>query len=242
VTEFEKSAFLREMKNSFEDVKFSVDYVSVKAEFLLRHLSYLSDKPNTQYLEVGAYEGLTFIWFLKNIFTHPTSRACIIENFWDLETDHLIGNLKKSGVFERCKVIKGDSQDKLLELERNSFDAIMIDGSHRASDVLQDLVLAWPLLKVGGAFIIDDYKLNIENPALRPTFAVDAFLEVFKDDLEVLHKDYFIIVKKKKRHSFDMVEIRTSPHKKRIYRNPWYLRNKLTRKIFYYCRWKLGLE
>jgi hypothetical protein len=31
------------------------------------------------------------------------------------------------------------------------------DGSHRARDVLEDAVLSWPLLKVGGIMLFDDY-------------------------------------------------------------------------------------
>jgi len=38
-----------------------------------------------------------------------------------------------------------------------TFDAIYIDGDHTAEGVLTDLAMAWPLLKVGGVLIFDDF-------------------------------------------------------------------------------------
>ena len=38
------------------------------------------------------------------------------------------------------------------------FDLIYIDGSHSAKDVLLDSLLAWRLLRPGGAMVWDDYE------------------------------------------------------------------------------------
>ena len=41
-----------------------------------------------------------------------------------------------------------------------SFDLAYIDGSHRASEVVVDVSLAWRLLKRGGLMLLDDYKFE----------------------------------------------------------------------------------
>jgi len=44
------------------------------------------------------------------------------------------------------------------------FDFAYVDGSHRASEVLVDVSLAWRLLRAGGLMLLDDYG-NFSNPA-----------------------------------------------------------------------------
>jgi len=41
-----------------------------------------------------------------------------------------------------------------------NYDIVYIDGSHVANDVLQDAVLVWQLVKVGGFMIFDDYPFT----------------------------------------------------------------------------------
>jgi hypothetical protein len=88
----------------------------------------------------------------------------------------------------------------LRELEWNSDDFIYIDGSHVAKDVLVDAVLSWDLLKVGSIIIFDDYQWRVKlwNPWARPQIAIDAFLQVFEPYVELRHKEYQVVVKKKK--------------------------------------------
>lgn len=68
------------------------------------------------------------------------------------------------------------------------FDLIYIDGSHRASDVFLDAAMAFALLKPGGILIFDDYRV-LDNPRTEydiPTIAIDAFLTVHRNKIEVL--------------------------------------------------------
>lgn len=60
-----------------------------------------------------------------------------------------------------------------------------------------DAALIWALFKKGDIMIFDDYMLDWELPPQdRPKIAIEAFLRIFKKDLQVLHQEYQVIVKK----------------------------------------------
>ncbi|MGZ6208476.1 MAG: hypothetical protein ACXWMS_13095, partial [Syntrophales bacterium] len=44
-------------------------------------LNDMKGKPNLTYLEVGPYEGRSFLWVMDNILTHPSSKAIAIDTF-----------------------------------------------------------------------------------------------------------------------------------------------------------------
>jgi hypothetical protein len=72
---------------------------------------------------------------------------------------------------------------------------IYIDGSHQAVDVLSDAVLSFPLLAIGGYMVFDDYEWRSRAPShARPQIAIDAFLAVYSEELEMIHRGYQIIV------------------------------------------------
>jgi hypothetical protein len=92
----------------------------------------------------------------------------------------------------------------LRELDPESYDVIYVDGSHTADDVLEDMVLAWPLLKVGGLMILDDYGWDgAENAGgrpmpedLLPKIAIDAFLSTYRNFVQVVFKDYQVALRR----------------------------------------------
>ena len=53
---------------------------------------------------------------------------------------------------------RGDGGDEKNSGGDGLFDLVYIDGSHSAKDVLLDSLLAWRLLRPGGAMIWDDYE------------------------------------------------------------------------------------
>jgi len=153
------------------------------------------NKEGIRYLEIGAYEGRSLVWMLDNILTHPTARATAIDIIIRKE---LLENLRISGAENKVEVVKGSSQAKLRRMQTESFDIIYIDGSHAAADVLADAVLSWPLLKNDGLLMFDDYKLKTEvlPIELRPGIAIDAFLTVQRNKLEVVYSGYTLILRK----------------------------------------------
>ena len=78
------------------------------------------------------------------------------------------------------------------------FDFIYIDGSHVAKDVLTDACMAWPLLKQNGFMVFDDYAWKPEGITTmqRPKIAIDFFLNIFEEELIVVHVAYQLIVRK----------------------------------------------
>ena len=158
-------------------------------------------KPGIHYLEIGVNQGRSAMWMLENILTHPTAKLTGIDIFPE-GTDFkekFCNNLKLSGYAQKATTITGFSQIQLRNLPLNSFDIIYVDGDHRAAGVLADAVLSWDLLKTGGLLVFDDYLWLDENypEELHPQIAIDSFITANRNSLEVIHRGYQTIIKKK---------------------------------------------
>jgi predicted O-methyltransferase YrrM len=84
-----------------------------------------------------------------------------------------------------------------------SYDFIYIDGSHKAADVLEDAVLSFRLLKVGGLLIFDDYAWNGGGPTEfdNPRRGIDAFYHAYGNQLKQAHVSYQAIFERTAPHS-----------------------------------------
>lgn len=165
------------------------------------------DRPEVRYLEIGSAEGRSMVWMLENILTHSTSRALSMDLFygrgglveWEGERlSRFHANMRRSGRAERVQAIEGPSQVELRKLPLvEPFDLIYVDGNHRATGVLEDLVLSWRLLAPGGLLVADDYEWAPERAlSERPQMAIDLFVRVFGEELEVVHRRYQVILRK----------------------------------------------
>ena len=166
-------------------------------------LASFAGKPGVSYLEIGVWEGRSALWMLENILTSPSASATVIDI---VATERWVKNLELSGRRESVKMIVASSHKALRALDRESFDIVYIDGSHRAADVLGDAVLSWELLKSGGIMIFDDYCLDGSDIGpdgealpleLVPKAAIDAFLLTYGPKLEILHRYYQVAVRKR---------------------------------------------
>jgi len=184
------------------EYKFTKDFflpaVPVWSLALAKH----KDQPNVQYLEVGAFQGMSVCWMLENILTGPGAQVTAIDPFQafdGVENSKQVyeHNIEQTGKQEQVKTIEGYSQTELRKLPEAHFDIIYIDGSHRAPDVLEDAVLALRLLKPGGLMIFDDYAWELNSPEIdRPDGAINTFYQFYRDQLEVVHKGYQVIFRK----------------------------------------------
>jgi predicted O-methyltransferase YrrM len=181
-----------------KEYEFTQDWFTVRIPKWTEILEPFKGKPNLHYLEIGVHEGRSALWMLENILTHPTARITCLDIFALKAThDRFLANLKLSGFEDKTKIIKGKSQTTLRSLPLDSYDIVYIDGSHVAPGVLLDATLSWDLLKKGGIMIFDDYMWKWELPPQeRPKIAIEAFLRIFKNELQVLHQEYQIIIKK----------------------------------------------
>jgi GR25 family glycosyltransferase involved in LPS biosynthesis/predicted O-methyltransferase YrrM len=149
-------------------------------------------------LEVGSFEGRSTCWLLENLLTHPQSRIVAVDSFEGVigltegtkssVKERFLRNIKATGAAEKVDLAEGQSGDVLRRFRPTpSFDLIYIDGNHDARRVLEDAILCWPLLKIGGALIFDDYLFGSpENAVSNPKFAIDAFLHIHSCELTVL--------------------------------------------------------
>lgn len=178
--------------------KFSSDWFSHNIPKWKTVLWEFTGRPNLDYLEIGVFEGRSFIWMLENILTHPSAKATAVDIFPEDLKERFVANLNLSGSRYKVTILKGTSQTLLRRLPLESFDIIYIDGSHLAKYVYLDAALSWDLLKKNGLLIFDDYLWSLEFPTdLRPKISIDTFLTAFGDELEVVHKDYQVVVRKK---------------------------------------------
>jgi predicted O-methyltransferase YrrM len=94
--------------------------------------------------------------------------------------------------------LKGKSFDCLRAMPLDKqFDFVYIDGSHVAKDVLTDACLVWPMVKAGGFLVFDDYAWGSSRDILhRPKMAIDAFVNLFAEELSVIHVGYQLVVRK----------------------------------------------
>ena len=179
-----------------------------------KFLAEFSGVPNLNFLEIGSYEGRSACWLLDNILTGDRStidccdlfEGCEAQGEWSKELysrynmtevlSNFINNTKDYG--DKVKLHIGPSQELLRGVGSvPKFDFIYIDGSHIASDVLEDAVLSFRLLKPGGIMVLDDYTWEFfDSPLRHPKLGIDAFLSVYEGQYKILHKDQQIILRK----------------------------------------------
>lgn len=166
-------------------------------------------------LEVGAFEGRATAWLVENMLEDDGHIVCI--DTWRGSAEHVpmgidfdevesrfnrnVGRMTlRYGTGRKVYKEKGTSVEKLAKLirEKRSFDFIYIDGSHTAPDVLTDACLAWPLLRPEGILVFDDYLWGDPRDALRrPRMAVDAFTNLFGEQLDIVHIGYQVAVRRR---------------------------------------------
>lgn len=193
-------------KYKFTGDWFSHDSESKVVKQFDKFLSPLKGKP-CNILEIGCYEGMSATWYLDHILTHKDSKLVCIDLAlaWTGNAfQKLIENIYRSEKQDQVKIIKGSSLDHLTDFPRNHFDFIYIDGNHEAEVVLEEAILCFRILKVGGIIAFDDYLIGIRWPkspgalALKhlPKKSMDAFLDIYQDKLEVIYKDYQLWIRK----------------------------------------------
>jgi len=163
-------------------------------------------------LEIGSYEGASACWLIENAIEDGGTITCI--DTWEGGEEH--AGIDMDDVFVRfnqnvgkaalkresrvfVNVVRENSAAALMDTRQvpSRNDLIYIDGSHQAPDVLTDAVLSWQLLNVGGIMIFDDYEwMGHESAAHRPKMAINAFVAVFTESIETIHKGYQLAIRR----------------------------------------------
>lgn len=177
--------------------EFTQDWLS-NAELIFKlTLDPLKGKDNLQFLEIGSFEGRSAIWMLDNVLTGNNCKITCIDSFKGsnefneklIKVDGLeqrfLSNMKP--YIGKYQLLKG--QAEVLLRDKNlidKFDVIYIDGSHEASDTLEDACLSYRLLKVNGLMLLDDYMWHYDRlqPYQTPKVAIDGFMASFKNKMK----------------------------------------------------------
>ena len=183
---------------------------TVFEQMLRRHIGV-----GVRVLEVGTYAGTSLIEMLRVL---PEATGVAIDRWTNYDEDGLASlqmleerqiesvfheNLRSAGVSGRVQALKGDSVELLLHLveQKERFDFIYVDGSHKCIDCYTDMALSWRLLKRGGTMVVDDYEYKKERIASGfvldyPMKGVDHFLSKYEGTYRVLDKGYRVCLEK----------------------------------------------
>ena len=137
------------------------------------------------YLEIGAFYGANIISVAETYGFNKDSKLYCIDPWEDYEEypeyknqqstiyNTFINNIDKSGYKDKIIIKRGYSNIEVLKFPDEFFDIIYIDGNHEPEFVLEDAVLSFRKLKVGGYMIFDDYGWGGPDLTQR---GIDAFL------------------------------------------------------------------
>jgi predicted O-methyltransferase YrrM len=194
------------------DYKFTQDWFHWAPEVWEKFIPLLPGRERM--LELGAYEGRSTAWIVEHML--EDGGVLLSVDTWQGAEEHVAAGADMGAVennFDHnvrilnekyeCRTIlkfKKTSYEALASLAGGPpFDFIYIDASHTAPDVLTDACVAWPLLKDNGIMVFDDYLWgDIRDILHRPKVAVDAFVNIFSEQLKPVHLGYQYIIRKEK--------------------------------------------
>ena len=198
------------------DYKFTKDWFSEAEKVWPLFIPLLPARKS--FLEIGSFEGRSMVWTVENMMEDDGFIDCI--DTWEGGEEHVAAGEDMGSVEERfdhnlmlvetknrveVNKYKGTSVQHLAHWlienpeDHPTFDFIYIDGSHKAKDVLTDACMAWQLLKPEGVLVFDDYLWGDPRDALhRPKIAIDAFTNIFGEELSIIYAGHQLAVRKNK--------------------------------------------
>lgn len=194
------------------DYKFTQNWFGWGPQIWPEIIKFLPERKN--FLEIGSFEGRSTVWTIENMMEDGGEIVCI--DTWKGGEEHVNNEMDgaKFRFNENIKLVRdkypnrnvtsctGTSVNWLAALiqEKRQFDFIYIDGSHTAKDVLTDACMSWPLLKKDGIMVFDDYLWRLPGftTVQRPKIAIDSFVNIFEDEIGMVHNGYQLIIRKMK--------------------------------------------
>ena len=162
-------------------------------------------KSDMHFLEIGSYEGASAVWLIDNVLTGPGRMLTCVDPWahhpehpcvdWEAVYARFTRNVAACSQPRIVRYFKTPSAKMLTDmasmLAAPAYNAIYIDGSHDAADVLRDAVLAWPLLKRTGLMLFDDYEWTREGGGTNnPKTGIDAFMAAYAGRYEQIVSGY----------------------------------------------------
>ena len=177
------------------------------------------------FLEIGSFEGRSTVWIVENMMQSNDGTRCSDDIYcidtWEGGEEHTEEDMAavEKRFSHNIGVVVDKFPDRVVEWQKGSsvyglsclltgvdsdedqpyYSFIYIDGSHIAKDVLTDACMAWPLLKPKGFMVFDDYNWmpSPRDILHRPKLAIDAFVNIFAEEVEIVHVGYQMVIRKR---------------------------------------------
>ena len=178
-----------------------IHYMLADNWFSVINLNDYKNRP-IYYLEIGTFFGANLLSVEKTYAQHPDSKLYCIDPWEDYEEYHeykgqqlniydtFIENIEKSEKKNKIIINRGYSNVEIPKFQDAFFDIIYIDGNHNAEYVLEDAVLSFRKLKIGGIMIFDDYIWETAK------IGINGFLSSYMKKLEFFIKENQVFVRK----------------------------------------------
>jgi predicted O-methyltransferase YrrM len=169
---------------------------------IFKKFNYYRKKLNI--LEIGSYEGLSSIFFLKTL---KKSKIICVDIWSANKNEKYYNKYNKFKVIEknfnfnvkffkkRLKKIKNYSQIFFTD-NKDNYDIIYIDGGHKANVVYQDAINSLNFLKKNGIIIFDDFLWD-EYKKNNPISGIKKFIELKKKEIKIIFASNQLIIQKK---------------------------------------------
>jgi predicted O-methyltransferase YrrM len=174
-------------------------------------LEQFQEKENINFLEIGSFEGMSTNYFIQHYLTGKNSFITCIDPWikysestitkmaeWDdVINENTFDIFTKNTRQHQHQIIvkRGLSLDVLPTLEK-IYHFIYIDGDHSEKAVWVDAEYSFKILCLDGIMIFDDYDWNQGDK--NPKKAIDRFISVYKDCIQVIDINHQAIIRKVK--------------------------------------------
>jgi predicted O-methyltransferase YrrM len=148
-----------------------------------------------RYLEIGTFYGANLLSVANTYAGHAESKLYCVdpwEDYFDYPEykeqqttiyNTFLSNIENSGVRDKIIVTRGYSNLEVPKFQDEFFDIIYVDGNHEPEYVLEDAVLSFRKLKVGGIMIFDDYGWGGPDLTQR---GIDGFMNGYHKRIQFL--------------------------------------------------------
>jgi hypothetical protein len=181
----------------------TIDMGEVRSKTNLTHIFNNFGIPST-FIEVGCFEGVTTCWVADTIGLHNKEfKVYAIDPHTTLNNNHAFDfDLIKNTFLYNKKLCAGNieyinkySYEGLIDLikQKEVAELIFIDGDHSSAAVLEDMILSWRLLPIGGVMLCDDsigWKLidgSGSSPVqMSPRMGIEMFIQANWHKIELI--------------------------------------------------------